>query len=219
MKVMEIKADARAIFKKRLNKFLGVVEGNELVHIHDPGRLENVIYEGNEVLLKRAYGKRKTKWDLIAGQYKNKWVFANSSFHSKIALELIKSGKIIKAEKIEKEKKYGESRIDFLLNEKMWLETKGCTLEDKGTALFPDAPTERGRRHLRELINAMENGYEAALLILIFVPSKCFKPNENIDEKFAELFYSAVDKGMDVYPALMEYDGKAIHYKKLLPLC
>ena len=82
--LMEIKADAKAIFKKRLNKFLGIVEGGELIHIHDPGRLQKILYEGNEVLLKRAYGKRKTKWDLIAGRYKGRWVFANSFFHSKL---------------------------------------------------------------------------------------------------------------------------------------
>ena len=138
-------------------------------------------------------------------------------FHSKIAEHLIP--KIFKAEKIEREKKYNESRLDFFINNEMWIEVKGCTLEENNISLFPDAPTARGRRHLAALINAMENGYKAAILFLIFVPSSCFMPSERIDKKFSHLFYEGISKGMEVYPALMEYDGKWIYYKKLLPLC
>ena len=145
--------------------------------------------------------------------------FCKLIFPFKIALEMIKSGELFKANKIEKEKKYGKSRIDFLLDKKILMEVKGCTLEENGKALFPDAPTIRGQRHITELMNALKDGYEAILLILIFVPSLCFKPNEKVDRKFSELFYNAIDEGMRVYPALMEYDGERVRYKKLLPLC
>ena len=167
-KIIEIKADKKGIFKERLNKFLGIVDiGYEtMAHIHDSGRLIKILYSGNEILLKKADGKRKTKWDILAGKYKNKWVFSNSFYHSMIAKKIIK---IIFGEiKIEKEIKYKNSRIDFLLNGKMFLEVKGCTLEKNGMALFPDAPTLRGRKHLKALIDAAENGYDAAILFLIF---------------------------------------------------
>ncbi len=219
MKLFQIKADKQTIFKKRLNKFAGITRENELVHIHDSGRLEKIIYEGNEILLRKAYGERKTKWDLIAGKYKDKWVLTNSLFHSKIAEKMLQLGIPFKANKIEKEKKYGNSRIDFLIDEKILMEVKGCTLEENEIAMFPDAPTIRGQRHIRELIHAIKNGYDAALLFLIFVPSLCFKPNEKIDGKFAFLFYKAISTGMKVYPALMEYDKEWIYYRNMLPLC
>ena len=86
-------------------------------------------------------------------------------------------------------------------------------------ALFPDAPTLRGRKHLKALIDAAENGYDAAILFLIFVPSQCFMPNEKIDKSFSSIFREGVKKGIKIYPALLEYDGNKIFYKKMLPLC
>ena len=218
MKLMKLKADKKEMFEKRINKFLGIA-GEKQVHIHDSGRLERLLYKGNEVLLKRAYGKRKTKWDLLAAMYENKWVLTNSFFHSRIAEKLIEAGIPFKASKIDKEIKYGESRIDFLLDKKILMEVKGCTFEENGEAMFPDAPTARGRRHLMELMNALQNGYEAIILFLIFVPSHCFKPNEIIDKKFAEIFYRGLSEGMKVYSALIEYDGEWIYHKKMIPLC
>jgi len=215
---MEIKGERIATFEKRLNKFLGVADG-ELVHIHDPGRLEKVLYEGNKVLLKKAYGKRKTKWDIIACRYEKKWVFTNSSYHSIISMNILKKGLIMKARKIEKEVKYGDSRIDFFINGNMFVEVKGCTLEKNGRALFPDAPTARGRRHLESLIHAIYQGYEASIIFLIFVPARCFSPNDEIDEDFARIFYNALSHGIKVYPVLLDYDGRWIYYRKTISLC
>jgi len=68
-------------------------------------------------------------------------------------------------------------------------------------------------------MNALEHGYKAAIMILIFVPATCFMPNERVDKKFASLFYEGISKGMKVYPVLLKYDGKWIYYDRMLNLC
>ena len=221
-KLIMIKSDTEGIFIKCVNKFLAIVEieKEEKVHVHDPGRLEKILFPGNRILLRKAGNKtRKTKWDVIAARYKNEWVFANSSYHEKIAESILNRRLILKAEKIKKEYRYLDSRIDFLIDEKLLLEVKGCTLEENGIALFPDAPTARGRRHLAALLHAVKEGYNAAILFLVFVPADCFTPNEDIDADFAKLFYMAVDSGIKVYVIRLKYDGEWVWFEGKLPVC
>ena len=180
-KILRIPYDKEAKFKKRLNKFLGITEDGELIHIHDPGRIE-FLRPGSKVLLKREFNEgRKTKYDLIAVK-SNELIFTNSKYHSQIAETILKE----KFERIEKEVKVGESRIDFLVDG-VPLEVKGCTLVKNKIALFPDAPTKRGVKHLREIIK--HNGY---LMFLIFRRSKCFAPNE-LDKEFYNTFKTTLE--------------------------
>ncbi|MCQ1536556.1 DNA/RNA nuclease SfsA [Methanosarcina sp. KYL-1] len=248
--VLEIKPDAGGILKIRPNRFLGIVDivkpetlRGEKVHILDPGRLEDILYPGNRVLLKKADNKnRKTKWDLIAGRVGENWVLTDSSYHRKIAEWAIRNEVIPPFEELEKilpEQRFGESRLDFLLEKKgnnpeleenkgagkrIWVEVKGCTLSENGTALFPDAPTTRGKRHVEELIKALKAGDQALILILIFRPdAECFAPNREIDPAFAEAFERAVEKGVMVYPLVFEYEveGKTgyLYFKREVTLC
>ncbi len=222
--------DKEGKFIKRNNRFVGEVEIEglcHLVHIHDPGRLKELLYPGNKVLVQEAKNKnRKTKWDLIAARKKDEWILVHSGFHRKISEELISRGKIRGLEEIEQikaEVKVDHGRLDFcvfLEKNKIWIETKGCTLFKKDVALFPDAPTERGTRHIRALIELRERGDRAMLLILIFSPSaRCFSPNKDTDPKFSETFSMALDRGIEIRPISLYYDGEYIYFSKEIPLC
>ena len=222
--VLHLDWDVEAAFISRPNRFVGMVNisgKEEKVHIHDPGRLEELLYPGNRVLLKKAEKPgRKTKWDLIASWYEGQWVFTNSGYHRQISENIVRR---LFSGKIKPEVKVGHSRLDFVVNDGeniTGIEVKGCTLTENGVALFPDAPTERGRKHLETLISMMEEGKKAVLLILVFrKDSRCFAPNERTDPKFADTFKKAVEKGLIVRPVLLEYDGRDVWWKGEIGLC
>lgn len=184
--VFEISYDSLGKFITRNNRFLGevLIDGKKTYgHIHDPGRLEELLKKGNDILLKRYDKKnRKTEWEVIAARYGKNWIFINSKFHSSITRKILENSEI----------NVGGSRLDFLLmrkNEKIWVEVKGCTLMIDHIALFPDAPTERGRRHVEKLIKLRKEGNRSVLIFLVFHNAKCFSPNKERDEKFANIFY------------------------------
>ncbi len=227
--ILEIQGDSIAIFVRRLNRFLGSVRLEEQIveaHIHDPGRLEELLFPGNLVLLKRySSAKRKTSWEIIAARLHNTWIFLNSKFHRPISERILKDEKISPFGKVDDlipEVKVGNSRLDFLLlkgDERIWVEVKGCTLVHRSEALFPDAPTSRGRRHVEELIKLRKGGDRAALIFLVFPRASCFSPNIATDPEFAELFSEAIDVGVEVYPLLLGYDGSQIFYQAPIPIC
>jgi sugar fermentation stimulation protein A len=149
--------------------------------------------------------KRKTKYDVIAVLSEGIWVLINSGFHSDLAQQLIESGLISEFEgyKVEKrEYTYGKSRLDFLLTSPegcILLEVKGCTLVGDGHAKFPDAPTERGKRHLEELIKARSHGLNAAVLFIIpREDAEIFSPNWEMDPKFSQTLQDAQKQGVHI---------------------
>lgn len=231
--VIKIETDAEGVVVERQNRFLCIVNITkpeyleaEMVHVHDPGRLEDILYPGNRVLIRRAKGgKRKTRWDLIAGDVRGEWVLVNSAWHRRIS-EWVIENRIIPfftgIDTILPEQKYGDSRLDFLLKEKersIWVEVKGCTLAQDGIALFPDAPTTRGRRHLEELIKARNEGHEAAVMILVLrQDAQCFSPNKEIDPDFTLTFRKAVDAGVKVFPLRFSFEENTIRFHSLLPV-
>jgi len=232
--LMNIPYDKKGTFNERKNRFLGSVsfKNGELddVHVRDPGRLKELLYNGNEVLLKKANKEnRKTDWDLIGARYKDLWVLVNSGYHRKITEAILKDDSISPFKDIdsyEPEVKLGNSRIDFLIKnegENIWAEVKGCTLADNGEALFPDAPTNRGRRHVDELRDVVKNGDNGALIILVFrSDAECFQPFEKRDPEFSDSFYKALDEGVDVHPLLLSYNDKnmgKIYFRKEIPIC
>ncbi len=205
---MKVQYDIEGIFIRRINKFLGEVKiGNrkELIHIHDPGRIEH-LKKGAKVLLKREENpKRKTKYDLIA--VGNEKIFTNSRYHNSIAEVLLKE----RFQNIEREVKINDSRIDFLVDG-VPLEVKGCTLMKNKIALFPDAPTKRGLRHLKEIIK--QRGY---LMFLIFRNANCFAPNP-LDEKFYTTFKKNLGKFKTIN-VVLKYDGIWIKFVREIPIC
>lgn len=236
--VLEIPIEAEGILISRPSRFLGIVDiiapiwlKGEQVHIHDPGRLSDILFPGNYVLLKKASGKkRKTKWDLIAGKAEDSWVLIHSGFHRRISMWVIENKIIDGLEDVKSilpEQICGNSRLDYLLEAnglKIWVEVKGCTLAKNGRAVFPDAPTKRGKKHVEELIKAVHNKDKAVMIVLVFRENThCFWNHEEIDPGFTAAFIRALKKGVQVHPLVFTFERKGysgnIYYNKKLPLC
>ena len=167
-------------FIDRPNRFIAYVEIDgrvETVHVKNTGRCRELLYEGVQVVLEECNNpNRKTGYDLIA-VYKESlgWVNIDSQVPNKIAGEWLESGNspFGKIDFIKPEYVYGNSRIDFYLEcgmRKILIEVKGCTLERNGIGYFPDAPTERGVKHLKELSKAAGLGFECYILFVIAMP-------------------------------------------------
>lgn len=236
--VLDIPLDAEGILVSRPNRFLAIVDiatpfgsKSEKVHVHDPGRLTDILYPGNRLLLKKASGKnRKTDWDLIAGKAGDDFVLTHSGYHRQISMWVLEN-KIIESlentERIMPEQVFGESRLDYLLEEagrRTWIEVKGCTLAENGRAMFPDAPTTRGRRHVEELIKAVQAGDKALMMILVFrQEAQCFQAHEIIDPEFAAAFNHALKEGVTAHPLSFSFVKNdsfgTIYYLRELPLC
>lgn len=195
-----------AIFIRRPNRFLGYVNinGEEIpCFIPDPGRLKELLYEGKKVFLINVRKKeRKTQFDLIAVEHEGKIVSIDSRVPNKHVYNLLKNDKLFetKFDLIKPEYSYGRSRLDFFLrknDDKYLIEVKGCNLVIDDIALFPDAPTTRGTRHVYELIESLKSGYIAAIFFVIQRSDAYkFKPNEETDPKFSEALYLAKNKGV-----------------------
>lgn len=227
--VLEIPYDEKSVFLSRENRFLGKVkidgmEERQDVHVRDPGRLEEILYEGNEVLLKKADSdERKTDYDLVAGKVGDDWILVNSGYHRMIMEKIFKDDEMnpIKGmDSFKAEQKLGESRIDFLgvrNGSRVWVEVKGCTLAEDGVALFPDAPTIRGKRHLEELMKVRD---DSAVIFLIFRPdAECFLPYKERDPDFSSAFYEAIESGVEFHAIRVEYVDGVLYYKGEIPIC
>jgi len=217
--ILRIPTDAEGLFAERPNRFLGMVkiaghDGPVPVHVHDPGRLREILYPGNRVLLRRADSpKRKTRWDLVAGLCEGHWVLVHSGLHRAIAEKILTDPEFSplgSVDSLQAEVRYNDSRLDFVVQvngERVWIETKGCTLCRNGVALF---------EHLGEI---RENGERAALMVLVFRPdADCFAPNKETDPAFAGTFWQVVKRGVEVYPLLLEFRPPGLFCKGLIPL-
>lgn len=200
-----------AEFITRPNRFQAYVKlnGEELmVHVPNTGRCREILIPGSTVLLREELNPtRKTLYDLIAGYKDNKLINIDSQIPNKVVEEALKDRKIerlLKYNIIQREKTFGNSRFDFKLSndigEEYYLEVKGVTLEIDGKATFPDAPTERGRKHLLELIEAKKLGFGAGVLFLIQMNGiSGFSPNDEMDEAFGEALRLACKNGVDIF--------------------
>ena len=162
----------KAVFVKRPNRFIAEVDidgRRETVHVKNTGRCKELLIPGCEVwLTEPGTPDRKTRYDLIAVRKSNGILFnIDSQAPNKVVKEWLATQAF---DRVIPEYTYGDSRIDFYMergSEKYLMEVKGCTLEIGGVGYFPDAPTERGVKHIRELIKAKEAGYHAILAIVI----------------------------------------------------
>jgi sugar fermentation stimulation protein A len=212
--LFEIPNLMKGTFISRPNRFIGEIlyKGRvETAHIHDPGRLRELLIEGVEVLFTHSRGK--LKYYIKAVKTNDEWVLIDTALHSNIAQEVFKLlPEFSNVKEIRKEVKIGNSRIDFLLNS-VPLEVKGVTLVKDDIALFPDAPTERGARHVREIID-----HNGIIFFLIFRKAKYFAPNKEMDPKFSKNLSEARNKGINIITVQIEFDGKMIYYCNKIPL-
>ena len=203
------------IFLSRPNRFTAQVKVNgqiETVHVKNTGRGKELLIPGAEVYLTEpGTPGRKTRYDLVTVRKANGLLINyESQAANKAAAEwLARQG----FDKVVPEYTYGNSRIDFYMergSEKYLMEVKGCTLEIDGTGYFPDAPTERGVRHLNELISAAANGYNAALAFVIQMNGITeVRPNADIDPDFAAAYEIAAVSHVQslMLPCRIEPDG------------
>ncbi len=192
------------IFIDRPNRFIAHVEINgtvETVHVKNTGRCRELLIPGVQVRLETSDNPaRKTKYDLVA-VYKDGlgWVNIDSQAPNKVAAEwLSKQG----FDLVKPEYTYGKSRIDFYMErggQKYLIEVKGCTLEVDGIGYFPDAPTERGVKHLHELIKAREDGYECAVAFVVQMEHIAeVRPNVGTQPEFGTAWEEAQAAGVKI---------------------
>ena len=195
----------KAKFISRPNRFIANVEldGKKLVvHVKNTGRCKELLIPGCTVFLEKAKNpERKTPYDLVAVEHDGKIINIDSQAPNMVVKEYLESLK--EYDYIKPEYKYGNSRIDFYMEKdtkKYLMEVKGCTLFRDGIGLFPDAPTERGGRHLRELTLAKRQGYEAIIAFVIQGEGiRKVLPNAETDPQFAKAFEEAVAAGVQVW--------------------
>ncbi|MFU7516499.1 DNA/RNA nuclease SfsA [Clostridium sp. HCS.1] len=197
-------------FISRPNRFNAKVLLNDeeiVVHVPNTGRCREILKEGTKVFLREELNPtRKTKYDLIAAMKDNILINIDSQIPNKVVYEALQNKKIENLNnysKIDREKTFGKSRFDFKLStendEIYYLEVKGVTLEQEGYCRFPDAPTERGARHIMELIEAKRQGYGAGILFLIQLNNvHTFSPNDETDIEFATALRLAKENGVDI---------------------
>ncbi len=181
-------------------------EGIRKCHLRDPGRLRELMIPGLPVVFfDRSSVGRKTDCEVFM-IWKGVWTIVNSGLHSDLAEEVLTSLGL--EGEVRREVKFGDSRVDFLVGDTL-VEVKGCTLVRDGLALFPDAPTERGRRHVLNLIRAVKSGMRALILFLVMRPdAQMLSPNWDTDPNFSEALLKAVKSGVSVRAVKFRYDPR-----------
>ncbi len=193
---------------KRPNRFLGVVDmdGTEvLAFIPNPGRMHELMVPGTRVyVIPREGAHRKTRFDLTLVEYNNTLVSIDSRLPNHMLREAINAGiPEFKGYRVERtEPTFHDSRLDLKLTDgttQILLETKSCTLVVDGVALFPDAPTKRGARHMNTLVVALEHGRAAACFVIQRNDAWKWRPNEEMAPEFTAALRNAVEQGVEAY--------------------
>ena len=204
---MQYKGMIQGRFLRRLNRFTAEVEIEqkiEKVHVKNTGRLRELLIEDAVVLLQPAANPdRKTKFSLICVQKNGQWVNIDSMAPNQIVEEMVQMGRLFSdVTYVKREKTFGNSRFDLYLEhhgQGHYVEVKGVTLEDNGVARFPDAPTERGVKHVRELIEAKRQGYLASIVFVIQMKGVTrFEPYWIRQPEFALALQEAQKAGVDI---------------------
>ena len=194
----------KGTFLDRPNRFIAHVEldgKRETVHVKNTGRCRELLLPGAEVWLTAPGTEgRKTKYDLVTVRKENGLlVNIDSQAPNAVVKEWLEKQQY---DAVVPEYTYGDSRIDFYMErgaERTLMEVKGCTLEREGIGYFPDAPTDRGVKHLRELAKAVKDGYRAALAFAIQMDGiKEVRPNIQTHPEFGAAMQEARDAGVEI---------------------
>jgi sugar fermentation stimulation protein A len=205
----------RGVFQERPNRFSALVKVKDkilLTYLPNPGRMHELLIPGTEVILREVVkDNRKTGYDLIGVIYNGHWVSVDSRVPNKLVLEALRNQDIKDLSEysvIKPEYGYGHTRFDFFLTNKRescFLEVKSATLVKDGVAMFPDAVTERGKRHVNDLVKAKKEGYRACVLFLVQrADAYSFAPDDETDPKFGKALRNAAAEGVEIYAYKME---------------
>ena len=194
------------VFRARPNRFVAHVEidgETEICHVKNTGRCRELLVPGCTVWCQRSSNpNRKTKFDLIAVQKGQRLINMDSQAPNAAAKEWLRSGGLEEISDLRAETVQGDSRFDFSFTKdgkQCFLEVKGCTLENDGVCAFPDAPTERGAKHLRGLTELAKSGFGAYVLFVIQMTDvKYIHPNDATDPNFGTALREAAAAGVQV---------------------
>lgn len=204
---MKYEGICKGNFVSRPNRFIAnvIIDGRiETAHVKNTGRCKELLIPGAVVYLQRHdNSERKTKWSLISVEKGECIVNIDSQAPNKAVFEWLSQGGLpLDITDIKPEFAYGGSRIDFLVTtrtERILIEVKGVTLEKDGVAMFPDAPTERGVRHLKELCDSIGEGFSAMVIFVIQMEGAvCFMPNSLMHKEFADTLSYAGSRGVRI---------------------
>ncbi len=204
---MKYKNVKKAKFISRPNRFIANIELDgeiQVAHIKNTGRCRELLVQNAEIYVQEFdLATRKTKYDLIAVKKGARLINMDSQVPNKVFFEWVESGKFTDGVNlIRPEIFYGDSRFDFYIEageRKIFVEVKGVTLEENGVVRFPDAPTERGVKHLRELMRAKDEGYEAFVVFIVQMDSVIhFEPNDATHPQFGATLREASGEGVSV---------------------
>lgn len=205
---MQYKNMLEARFLARPNRFIAHIEVNgqeEVCHVKNTGRCKELLFPGCTIFVQHHDNeKRKTKYSLIAVKKGELLINMDSQAPNKVVQEWLQEkqqfGEMVL---LKPEYTYGDSRFDFYLetaSKKMFIEVKGVTLEEDGVVKFPDAPTERGVKHVRELAELVQEGYECAIIFVVQMSGmKYFTPNWQTHAEFGEVLCEAKCAGVQIY--------------------
>lgn len=196
----------RGTFVSRPNRFIAMVniDGKiEICHVKNTGRCRELLIPGVTVILQEFDSiTRKTKFDVIAVYKGNLLINMDSQAPNKVAKEIIHE-MFDNVTLMKPEYTYKNSRLDFYIEtttDRILMEVKGVTLEKDGVAMFPDAPTERGKKHLNELSFAISEGYKACILFVIQMKGcHCFVPNNQTHPAFGQALKAAEKTGVKIF--------------------
>ncbi len=201
------------IFIKRNNRFVATVllDGNEIdVHVKNTGRCKELLIPGSKAyLVKSENSKRKYAYDLVSIYKGDELVNFDSQLPNEVVANYISEGRLFSnVQTVKREVTYNKSRFDVYVErkmendeiEKLFVEVKGVTLFENKHAKFPDAPTERGTKHIYELVDSIADGYRACIFFLVQTENvTSFSANDVMDPKFAAALKYAKEMGVEVY--------------------
>ena len=213
-------------FLARPNRFIAHVEidgQTEVVHVKNTGRCRELLPVGAQVWCQQADNpSRKTKYDLITVRKGSRLINMDSQAPNLAAKEWLAAGGLGEIENLRAETKHGDSRFDFSFTKdgrQCFLEVKGVTLETDGICAFPDAPTERGAKHLRGLTEAARDGYGAYVLFVIQMADvQYLHPNDATDPEFGKALREAAANGVNVLAVDCEVTVEEMKIRNFVPV-
>lgn len=224
---MEYKNILPATFIDRPNRFIAHVEldgRTEVCHVKNTGRCKELLLPGCQVFVQRSENpQRKTAYDLISVRKKDQLINIDSQAPNQLFEEYVHAGHLFEdVTLIRREVAYKNSRFDFYIEtktRKFFAEVKGVTLEEKGMALFPDAPTERGLKHLRELLICKGEGFLPYVVFIIQMKGiRSFSPNDKTHKDFGDMLRLCKEKGVGILALDCKVTEKEIRVDKTVPV-
>ena len=217
----------KAIFLSRPNRFIAQVllNGEELtVHVKNTGRCKELLVPGCTVYMEKSPNPaRKTAFDLVAVKKGRRLINMDSQAPNRLFEEWAQAGHFVPGlTLLRPETTWGNSRFDFYWEageRKGFVEVKGCTLEEGGWTYFPDAPTQRGVKHLEELIRARAEGYEAAVCFVIqMAGAEGFSPNDRTHPAFGQVLRRAAKAGVEILTRACHVTPEEVYITDSVPL-